>query len=503
MTGKTSAAIFIIAIFVCLYSSSTITANPITLEESVQRGWVRTIGELGDDVAFDVALDKNGNVYIVGRIENDDPIHFENTEHNPQNIQIKGYHAFITKYDSKGEHRWTKTLNCDFIMARKISIDKSGNLYVGGTFRGTCDFNPGDEVENRTSHNFKSGAAVDVFVVKLNSMGRFIWVTTFGGDDSILKSDISMGIDDSSNVYIGGFAAGDMEFNLESGLVQYPAMGRDDIFICKINSSGNINWAKRWGSSRCEDIAVASDGMLYVTGSAKGLYTLNKENGSIKIKDDGKRRVYLWRLNPDGEFDSQWLWDTQDFNGWCRLFLDGKDNLYLSASFKNEMDIDPGDSEEIISAKYTNSIFLAMFDKQGDFQWVRTFGGDDNNSAMDVSVDKSGFVFVAGLYGGNGDFNPGNGTAEMTAAHDTDSFLSKFTHDGDYKWSTSWEGDGRLTIFSITTDPNGNVYLSGRYSKTIDFAPGPTNDTQTASGRSDAFLCKLTPQGKYLGWLDL
>lgn len=501
MTGKTSAAIFIIAAFICLFSSSTLIANPITLEESVQRGWVRTIGEVGDDVAFDVALDKNGNVYTVGKVGNEVSIPLGNSTNNPQNIQVKGYHAFIAKYDSKGEHRWTKTLEGDFISASKISIDKSDNLFVAGTFRGTCDFNPGDKVENRTSHNFKGGDAVDVFVCKFNSTGRFIWVTTFGGDDSIVKSAISMEIDGSSNVYIGGWSAGDMEFNLDSGLEQYPASYRDDIFICKINSAGNINWAKRWGT-RCEDIAVDSNGMIYVTGLAMGLSTLNKKNGSIEINEDGKKRVYLWRLNSDGAFDSQWAWDESFAGNRCRLFLDKKDNLYMSSCFNGQFDVNPNGEEEIITATGSSDIFLTMLDKQGEFQWVKTFGGDDRNVSMDISVDKSGFVFVAGLYGGNGDFNPGNGTAELTSIHDTDPFLAKFTHNGDYKWSRSWKGDGKVTVFSIATDPNGNVYMSGRYSKTIDFAPGPTNDTKTASGRSDAFLLKLTPQGKYLGWLD-
>jgi len=501
MKGKTSAEIFIIAVFICIFSSSTLTANPITLEESVQRGWVRTTGNSGFDTAFDVALDNNGNVYVVGNIGKQVSIPDEIIVNGYKTSYINGHDAFIAKYDSKGEHRWTKMLDGDFISASQISIDKSGNLYVAGTFRGTCDFNPDDEVENRTSHKFKSADAVDIFVVKLNSMGQFIWATTFGGDNSIVKSYISMDIDRSSNVYIGGYAAGGMEFNLESGLEQYPASSRDDIFICKINSLGNINWAKRWGS-KCEDIAVASDGMLYVTGCAHGISTLNKENGSIEINEDGKRRVYLWGLNPDGEFDSQWLWDTQDFTSWCRLFLDKKDNLYLSAGFKGQFDVNPNGGEKLITATGSNDIFLAMFDKQGDFQWVKTFGGDDKNTTMDISVDRTGFVFIAGLYGGNGDFNPGNGTAEMTAVHKTDPFLSKFTRDGDYKWSRSWKGDGKVTVFSITTDPNGNVYMSGRYTKTIDFAPGPTNDTQTAVGKSDAFLLKLTPQGKYLGWMD-
>lgn len=501
MTGNKSTLIITIAIFVCLFSSSATTANPITLESSVQRGWVRTMGESGDDVAFDVALDKKGNIYTVGKTADKVSPSFENTTNNPQNIRIKGHDAFIAKYDSTGEHRWTKTLNCNFSSANRISIDKSGNLFVAGTFRGTCDFNPGDKVENRTSHRFKTIDAVDVFVLKLNSMGQFQWVTTFGGDDSILKSDISMEIDDSSNVYIGGHSNGVIEFNLESDIEQNTTGKKDNIFICKINSSGNIDWAKRWGR-KCEDIAVTSDGTLYISGWAYGLLTLNTENQSFENNGDSKYRVYLWRINPDGEFDSQWLWDSQNLTGRCRLYLDKEENLYLSGSFENEMDIDPGKSEKLISTVNENSLFLAMFDEQVNLKWVKTFGGDDKNSTMDIIVDKTGFIFLAGLFGGTGDFNPGNGTSEMTSQRRTDSFLSKFTGDGDYKWSTSWEGDGQLAVFSIAADRSGNVYLSGRYSQTVDFAPGPTNDPQTSVGISDAFLLKLTPQGKYFGWLD-
>jgi hypothetical protein len=505
MTGKISAAIFIIAVFICIFSSSTLTANPITLEESVQRGWVRTTGNSGADTAFDVALDNNGNVYVVGDIGKKVSLNREITVNLKKTSQTNSHDAFIAKYDSKGEYRWTKTLDGDRVSARQVAVGKFGTIYIAGTFRGTCDFNPGDKVENRTSHDFKGGPAWDYFVCKLNSTGRFIWVTTFGGDDSIIKSDISMEIDGSSNVYIGGWSAGNLEFNLESGLAQYPAIGRDDIFVCKINSAGNIDWGKRWGSEHADkfsDIAVGSDGTVYVAGSTFGMSVLNKDNGSIEVNADKTKRVYLWRLNSDGEFESQWAWDESFSFNRCKLYLDRQDNLYMSSCFKGQFDVNPNGGEEIITATGSNDIFITMLDKQGDFQWVRTFGGDEKNMAMDISIDKSGFIFVAGFYGGNGDFNPGNGTAEMTATHDADTFLCKFTRDGDYKWSRSWKGDGKVTVFSLATDPNGNVYMSGRYSKTIDFAPGPTNDTKTASGFSDAFLLKLTPQGKYLGWLD-
>ena len=60
-----------------------------------------------------------------------------------------------------------------------VTVDSSGNIYTTGLFQGTVDFDPGAGTANLTSNGLH-----DVFVLKLNSSGNYVWAKSFGGDES-------------------------------------------------------------------------------------------------------------------------------------------------------------------------------------------------------------------------------------------------------------------------------------------------------------------------------
>ena len=57
-----------------------------------------------------------------------------------------------------------------------IAVDGSNNLYVNGSFSWTVDFDPGDETSNLISNGLS-----DIFILKLDSLGNFVWVKGVGG----------------------------------------------------------------------------------------------------------------------------------------------------------------------------------------------------------------------------------------------------------------------------------------------------------------------------------
>jgi hypothetical protein len=55
-----------------------------------------------------------------------------------------------------------------------ISIDPSAYLYFRGLFQGIGDFDPGIGISNLTANE------KDIFILKLDSLGNFIWVKNIG-----------------------------------------------------------------------------------------------------------------------------------------------------------------------------------------------------------------------------------------------------------------------------------------------------------------------------------
>ena len=150
---------------------------------------------------------------------------------------------------------------------RSIAVDSSGNIYTTGFFRGTADFDPGVGVTNLTATG-----EIDAFVSKLDSTGALIWAKSFGGDDEIYSKSIA--VDSSGNVYTAGYFIGTADFDPGPGTtnlitVSAPSVYNFDVFVSKLDSSGNFIWAKSFGGSLLDygnAIAVDSSGSVYTTG---------------------------------------------------------------------------------------------------------------------------------------------------------------------------------------------------------------------------------------------
>ena len=92
---------------------------------------------------------------------------------------------------------------------------------------------------------------------------------------------------------------------------------------------------------------------------------------------------------------------------------DSKGNVYVTGTFDQTADFDPGPGEDIHSTDGPEiyAIFLVKYDSHGRFQWARTWGGQGDMDTLDwgngIAVDPSGNVFVTGEFEGSIDFDPG------------------------------------------------------------------------------------------------
>ncbi|MCH2420088.1 MAG: hypothetical protein MK181_09770, partial [Acidimicrobiales bacterium] len=75
-----------------------------------------------------------------------------------------------------------------------------------------------------------------------------------------------MAVDSSGNVYTAGSFSGTVDFDPGAGTANLSSNGSEDVFVSKLDSSGNYVWAKNfgvpgpdYGGSAAEDAAGASD----------------------------------------------------------------------------------------------------------------------------------------------------------------------------------------------------------------------------------------------------
>ncbi|HEY6757584.1 MAG TPA: SBBP repeat-containing protein [Nitrososphaera sp.] len=123
--------------------------------------------------------------------------------------------------------------------------------------------------------------------------------------------------------------------------------------------------------------------------------------------------------------------------------------------------------------------FILKYNSDGDEIWTRQFGTSDFDTAIEVTGDSSGGVYVVGNT--NGEF-PG-----QTNVGGSDSFIRKYNPDGDEIWTRQFGTSGGVSATGVSADSSGGVYVVGG---TGDTFPG-----QTSEGGGDAYIRKYNSDG--------
>lgn len=172
--------------------------------------------------------------------------------------------------------------------------------------------------------------------------------------------------------------------------------------------------------------------------------------------------------------------------------IDATGNVYLAGTFGGTLDYDPGPGSIPVTSIGDVDAFVSKLDSAGNLLWAIQLGSPGADRAEYVTVDALGNVYVTGSFSGTVDFDPGPGTASLTAAAGTDAFVAKYDANGSYVWATSFSESDNSTGKAVGVDALGNVYVAGNFSGTISFTTG---SSITSLGGNDVFIAKLNSSG--------
>lgn len=391
---------------------------------------------------------------------------------------------------------WANTIKgSGFEQVWDLHIDAQENVLVIGNFSGTADFNPESETFNLTS----SGSQ-DVYVLKQNSAGAFLWAVKIGGSEEVLGQGIYTDTDD--NVYVTGSFQGTVDFDPSSEEYLLNSAGNKDIFVCKLSSDGEFVWAHRIGGSsldEAKDITGDDNNDIYLTGRFVGDIDFDPGNGVAELDGFGSfPDMFILKLDADGNY--QWAQKTGVGNadGGEALVVDNQNNVIVAGIFAGNVDFDPGSGTTQMSSDGIADIFFTKFSSQGNFMWVHTFNGEEFESPQGLAVDQFDNIYTTGFFRATTDFNPAGTPAVLTSFGAEDSFVAKLNTQGDLVWVKQIGGVDLDWSYAIAVDVLGDVYTTGFFYSSPDFNPGSDVFNLTSSGIEDAFLCKLNTNGEFV-----
>ena len=318
--------------------------------------WSNQYGSSEGDIARGVAVDPSGNIIVSG--DTDTALFGQ--------ISSGGDDAYIRKYDNYGNVLWTHQFGSSMDdWGYSVAVDASGDAYIVGFTDGTL---PGQT----------STGGSDAYIRKYDSSGNVLWTQQFGS--GLGTTAYGVAVDASGNAFVVGDTFGALPGQISSG--------RDDAFICKFDSSGNLLWTQQFGTGGndlAQGVAVDASGDALVVGYTSGIFPGQTYYGG--------QDAFVCKFNGSGDN----LWTTQfgsnNDDTAQSLSVDTSGNAfvvgYTDGTFPGQTSSGGQDS------------FVCKFDSSGNEVWTNQYGTPNSDSANGVTVDASGTPFVVGYSGSN------------------------------------------------------------------------------------------------------
>ncbi|MFM9943722.1 MAG: T9SS type A sorting domain-containing protein [Bacteroidia bacterium] len=330
------------------------------------------------------------------------------------------------------------------------------------------------------------------------------WASSIGGTD--FEQGTSVITDKSGNVYSTGLFFGKADFDPNSTSTSYlTSKGGSDIYILKLDKDGKFVWARNIGDTMDDagnSINLDASGNVYVTGYFMDKPDFDPGSSSSVMTSAGGMDIFVCKFDASGNF----VWASQqggsDNEAGTGIDLDASDNVYITGYFNDKVDFDPdGKATAFLTSYGAGDIFVSRLDNKGAYVWAIQMGGSDNDEGTAIALDSIGYVYTTGYFLDQADFDPGSGSANLTAVGDADIFVSRLDIKGNYSWARP-AGDNAFDAGTgIAVDGYGNSYTTGLYYGGPDFDPGTGKGqvyTLTSNGDYDIFVWKLNAAGSFV-----
>ncbi len=411
----------------------------------------------------------------------------------------------IVNFAHSQNFQWAKSIGSDRVdRVSCIGADKSGNFYIAGDVSDTVDFDPGAGVLLIPPYNtLPTSTTNDGYLAKYNADGNLQWAFHLGNQNDDRINDIKL--DDHGNIYVTGYFSGFMDADPGPGTFYLNAfLSNMGVCIIKYDSSGHFVWGKAISGGvtiEGSGIAIDKSGNVIVTGYFSGsAYDFDPGPGVSTLSSAGSFDCFVLKLDTAGNY----LWakrmgGTGDDRG-NAVAVDQNNAVLTTGQYSGTVDIDPGSNVFNLTGNNSSNTYIQKLDAAGNFIWAKSFNSTQYVTGISLVTGMQSEIYITGIFQGTVDFDPGTGVNNLTSPANSTCYIVKLGTSGTFKWSRQFIGGPNLPKH-IEYDPQTAIFVTGLWSGTVDFDPGPlTQSRNSSAGSTDIFIEKLDTAGNYL-WL--
>lgn len=393
--------------------------------------WQKTYGGSSNEEIFDIEPTIDGGYITAG---------YTSSSNGDVTINHGSNDMWIIKSDNSGNIQWQKTFGgSDIDRGTKIQQTTDGGYIVIG-YTLSAD---GDLTNNHGEH--------DLWIVKLDTSGNIQWQKTYGGSGSDEGVDIQQ-TNDGGYIAIGATSSidGDITINY----------GQRDMWIIKLDNSGNIQWQKTYGNTYNDDgtqIRQLSDGNYVVSGNYNFSSTDTSDFWILKLNTSG---AIVWQKTYGGS-SREYPYEIQITN----------DGGYILVGYTQSTDGDVTGNHGL------GDVWMTKLNPSGDMLWQKTFGGtsSDYGEAITQTLD-GGYIISGSAQSPDGDVTGNHGSADF--------WVIKTDASGNIQWQKTLGGNSFDIARTIIQISNDTYIVAGA---TFSF----NGDVTENKGLNDAWIVKL------------
>jgi hypothetical protein len=348
--------------------------------------------------------------------------------------------------------------------AHGVTVAPNGDVGVVGRLLGAATF-------GATTVTSAGGTDALVAVTDGNLVPK--WAKAFG--DGFDQSALAVDADLAGNYVVAGQFKGTVDFGL--GALVGLSNSANDIFVAKLDASGNALWAQKYGST-FDDSATAvvcdSGGFVIVTG----FYFSPISLGGPVLATAGGFEVFVAKYTSAGAH----VWsvragDALDQRA-AAIAVDAANNVYVAGRYAGTMTA----GATTVTSAGADDVFLAKLDSAGNWVWLKSFGGPAPEQAGDLAIDSQGNIVLTGRFQNTADF----GGVALVSPGLSSIFLAKYDPSGAHLFSKVFGDANNQYGIALGTNPQGDIFLGATNSGTIPLGVGVSS-----AGSSDIFVGKF------------
>lgn len=246
--------------------------------------WANSFGGIGHDYCNTIDTDTSSKLLVTGDF--DSIVDFDPSTSTFNLTSSGDRDAFVLKLDTNCGFVWAKSFKGS---GRKyissLTTDGLTNIYIVGAFDDTVDFDP-----SIATYDLHSSGLNDIFITKLDPLGRLIWAKKIGG--KLVDRPSSICIFPPSSFYITGVFSDTVDFDYGppvNNLICHNSYFFNTFFL-KLRT-------REFVSIEENSLSVAK---VYPNPTSDGIVNIELEENltsNIKIISVTGKTVYLGRLS--------------------------------------------------------------------------------------------------------------------------------------------------------------------------------------------------------------